>query len=310
MRAWVRESYGGPGVLRLEERPDPVAGPGELLVRVHASTVNRTDLAYLTGRPWVNRAVCGWPRPRAWARVLGSEYAGVVEAVGPGVTSYAVGDRVCGFADGRPGAHAERVVVAADSLVARLPGGWSFAGAAPAMEGAHYALAMPRVARTRPGDRVLILGATGAIGSALVQLLVADDVAVTAVSDQPLPDALRELPVTEEVAGPYDVVADAAGKSSFAACRHLLAPRGTYVSSDLGRGGVNLLLAAAHPRVRFPVPKAGPEVATEIAGRMAAGSYRPLIDRTYAFDELPAAYAYVATGRKVGNVVVTHDAAS
>lgn len=163
MRAWVRESYGGPGVLRLAERPDPVPGPGELLVRVHATTVNRTDLAYLTGSPRINRAFVGWPRPRPWARVLGSEYAGLVEAVGPGVTSYAVGDRVCGFVDGRPGSHAERVVVAADSLVAAIPDGWSYADAAPATEGAHYALACPRVAGTKPGDRVLVIGATGAI---------------------------------------------------------------------------------------------------------------------------------------------------
>lgn len=301
MRAWVRETYGGPAVLRLADLPDPVPGEGELLVRVQATTVNRTDLAYLTGSPRVNRAFCGWPRPRAWARQLGSEYAGVVEAVGAGVTSYAAGDRVCGFVDGRPGAHAELVAVAADSLVARVPDGWSAEAAAPAMEGAHYALAAARVGRAQPGDRALVVGATGAIGSALVQLLRADGVEVTGTSDQVIP---AELGVASEVTGRYDLVVDAVGKTSYAATRRLLAPRGCFVSSDLGRGGINLLLAAAHPRVRFPTPRGGPDVAAEIVGRMAAGTYRPLIDRTYSFGELPDACAYVATGRKVGNVVV------
>lgn len=243
MRAWVRESYGGPGVLRLAERLDPVAGPGELLVRVHATTVNRTDLAYLTGHPRINRAFVGWPRPRAWARILGSEYAGLVEAVGPGVTSYAVGDRVC----------------------------------------------------------VLVIGATGAIGSALVQLLVADGVEVTTVTDQPLP---VDLGARADVEGRYDAVFDAVGKTSYGASRALLTPRGSYVSSDLGRGGQNLLLALLSRRVHFPVPKADASVAADIVGRMADGTFRPLVDRTYTFDELPEAYAYVATGRKVGNVVV------
>lgn len=247
---------------------------------------------------------CGWPRPRAWARLLGSEYAGVVEAVGSGVTSYAVGDRVCGFVDGRPGAHAELVVVAADSTVGTVPDGWSLADAAPVMEGAHYALAAARVARLGAGDRALVLGATGAIGSALVQLLAGDGVAVSATSGQTIPP---DLPVAREVAGLYDAVVDAAGKSSFAAARRLLAPRGTYVSADLGRGGINLLLAVAHPRVRFPAPQGGPAVAAELLGRMAAGTYRPLVDRTFGFDDLPAAYDFVASGRKVGNVVVTRE---
>ena len=149
MRAAVRRRYGGPSVVRFEDVPDPVPGSGEILVRVHATTVNRTDCAYRSGRPWINRAFCGWPRPRN--HVLGSEYAGVVAGLGEGVTSYAVGDRVFGFVDGRPGAHAELVTVAADGLVAPVPAGWDLADAAPGMEGAHYAHAFLRVTGLGPG---------------------------------------------------------------------------------------------------------------------------------------------------------------
>lgn len=297
MRAWVRTEYGGPEVVRLVDVPEPVPKAGELLVRVRATTVNRTDVAYRSGKPWINKAFCGWPRPRARRRILGSEYAGVVEAVGEGVTSFAVGDRVFGFVDGRPGAHAELVAVPADGLVATVPDGWSFEDAAPATEGAHYALAFPRVARTQPGDRVLVHGATGAIGSALVQILVADGVSVTAVTDQPLP---RDLGADDVVAGPYDAICDAVGKSSYAAYRHLLAGRGTYASSDLYRG-----LVLAPRRVRFPLPKANPEVAARIRALMESGAFRPLVDRTYPFDEIRAAYEFVDTGRKVGSVVVS-----
>lgn len=326
MRAAVRSEYGGPEVVRLVDLPDPRPGAGELLVRVHATTVNRTDCAYRSGQPWVNRAVCGWPRPRV--QVLGSEYAGVVTDVGAGVGSFAVGDRVFGFVDGRPGAHAELVAVPADGLVAPVPPGWSLAAAAPAAEGAHYALAFVRVARLTGGQRALVHGATGAIGSALVQLLRAEGVAVTAVCDrlpddpEPLLDRWEAIGVDRVVDlrtaapgdGPYDAVLDAAGKSTFGHYRGLLRRGGSYVSSDLGAGAQNLALAAAAPalapllggrRVRFPVPRGGREVALRLADLMASGVYRPLVDRTVAFEELREAYAYVDSGRKVGNVVVT-----
>ena len=304
MQAWTRTGYGGPEVVRLAEVPDPVAGAGELLVRVHATTVNRTDAAYRSGRPWVNKAFCGWPRPAARCRILGSEYAGVVEAVGSDVSRFAVGDRVFGFVDGRPGAHAELVAVPADGLVATIPDGWSFADAAPGMEGAHYALAFPRVAGTRPGDRVLVHGATGAIGSALVQILVADGVEVTAVVDQPLP---RELGASYDVVGPVrrglrrrrqELLSAPTATSS--------TKRGSYASSELGRGGQNVWLALVSRRVHFPLPKGerrgrGPDPRPDGERRLPARwSTGPTPSTSSA-----EAYAYVDTGRKVGNIVLT-----
>lgn len=325
MLAAVRTQYGGPAAIRFEDVPEPVPQSGEILVRVHATTVNRTDSAYRSGRPWVNRAVCGWPRPRI--HVLGSEYAGVVVGTGEDVTSYAAGDRVFGFVDGRPGAHAELVAAAADGLVAPVPEGWDLADAAPGMEGAHYAHAFLRVTGPGPGDRTLVLGATGSIGTAAVQLLRAEGVEVTAACDRlppGRPDLLTELGAArvvelegerglDSVGSGFDAVLDATGHSSFAATRRVLRPGGSFVSSDLGHGGQNVLLAAAGPlaravgrrHVRFPLPHEDAALAGHLFGLMDSGTYRPVVDRTYRFDELREAYAYVDSGRKVGNVVVT-----
>lgn len=324
MRAAVRTRYGGPEVIRFEDVPEPIPGRGEILVRVHAATVNRTDCAYRSGSPWINRAFCGWPRPRV--HVLGSEYAGVVADVADDVTSYAVGDRVFGFVDGRPGAHAELVTLPVDGLVATVPTGWDLADAAPGMEGAHYAHAFLRVSGLGPGHRVLVHGATGGIGTAVVQLLHAAGVEVTAVCDRLPPGrpalleklgAARVVELTEadwmdSVGTGFDAVLDATGHASFGATRRLIRPGGCYASSDLGRGWQNVLLAAIAPAARalgrrhvlFPLPRGDTVLAGHLRDLMLRGAYRPVVDRAYRFDELREAYAYVDTGRKVGNVVV------
>jgi NADPH:quinone reductase-like Zn-dependent oxidoreductase len=324
VRAAVRSRYGGAAVIGFEDVPEPTPGRGEILVRVHATTVNRTDCAYRSGKPWVNRAFCGWPRPRV--HVLGSEYAGVVVGIGEGVTTYAVGDRVFGFVDGRPGAHAELVAVPVDGLVATVPEGWDLADAAPGMEAAHYAHAFLRVTGLGPGDRALVHGATGGIGTAAVQLLRAEGVEVTAVCDRlppDRPDLLSDLGAarvvvldsgqgTDSAGSGFDAVLDASGHTSFGATRRLLRPGGTYLSSELGRGWQNVVLAAAGPvpralgrrHVQFPLPRGDAELAAHLRRLMDEGAYRPVIDRTYDFDDLREAYAYVDSGRKVGNVVV------
>ncbi|MGB7448633.1 MAG: NAD(P)-dependent alcohol dehydrogenase [Ornithinimicrobium sp.] len=326
MLAAVRRRYGGADVVAVEEVPDPTPGPGEMVVRVEATTVNRTDCAYRSGSPRINRAVCGWPRPRPARRILGSEYAGVVASVGDDVTSFAAGDHVFGFVDGRPGAHAELVAVPMDGLVAAVPPGWGSAEAAPGMEGAHYAHAFLRVSGVGQGDRALVHGATGGIGTALVQLLIAASVEVTAVCDRlpaDRPGLLEDLGVsgvvdlttadgTDGVGSDFDAVFDATGHASFGAVRRLIRPGGSFASSDLGRAGQNLVLAAGAPaarrlnrrHVRFPLPHADAALAGHLRGLMVRGAYRPVVDRTYSFEELREAYTYVDSGRKVGNVIV------
>lgn len=314
VRAVVQTAYGGPGVIRLTEVDRPVAGPRDLLVRVHATTVNRTDAAYRVGTPAFLRVV------RARGRILGTEYAGVVETVGSLATGFAVGDRVFGYHEGGFGAHAEYLAVRADGFLARIPDGLTFAQAAPATEGAHYAQSFIRRARIRPGQTVLVYGATGAIGSAAVQVLAAMGIAVTAVCATPHLDLVRSLGAervidytaedfVQAAGGGYDAVLDAVGKTTFGRCRRLLVPRGVYSNSDLGPYAQNLGLALVTPllrgrRVVFAVPLQRQEMIEELRDLLESGRFRPVIDRHYPLAEIVEAYRYVDTGTKIGNVVI------
>ncbi|MGY2130110.1 NAD(P)-dependent alcohol dehydrogenase [Blastococcus sp. SYSU DS0617] len=315
MKAAVRTRYGPPDVVHVEEVPTPEPGPAELLVRVHATTVNRTDCAYRSGSPFVTRFASGIPAPRA--AVLGTEFAGVVERTGAEVTSFAVGDRVFGYVEGRFGAHAEHLAVPERGSVAVVPEGIGFAEAAAATEGGHYALAMARVARTRAGH-VLVLGASGGIGSAAVQLLKAGGVTVTAATNAAT-DRVAGLGadrVVEAAADAvpddgtrYDAVFDAVGKSSFGRYRSRLTRRGVYTSSELGPKGQNIPLSVLSPlspgrRVRFPFPLHDQAMIRRLALLLADGRFRPLIDRHFPLDRIVEAYRYVDSGQKVGNVVV------
>src|SRR6185369_2359622 len=166
-------------VVVIAEVDKPDAGDGGLLVKVHATTVNRTDCAYRAARPFFMRFLTGLIRPRP--AVLGTEFAGVVEAVGSGVTSFGVGDKVFGYNEGPFGAHAEYLSIPQDGSLATIPANLSYQQAAPSTEGSHYALAHIRAARIQSGQDVLVYGATGAIGSAAVQLLKSVGANVTAV---------------------------------------------------------------------------------------------------------------------------------
>lgn len=316
MKAAVRTRYGPPDVVHVDEVPTPEPGPAELLVRVHATTVNRTDCAYRSGTPAVTRLGTGFPAPRT--AVLGTEFAGVVERAGAEVTSFVAGDRVFGYVEGRFGAHAEHLTVPARGSVALVPAGIGVAEAAAATEGPHYALAMGRVARIRPGQHVLVLGASGGIGSAAVQLLKAGGVTVTAATRGDL-DRVAGLGadrVVEAAADAvpddgtrYDAVFDAVGKSSFGRYRSRLTRRGVYTSSELGQKGQNIPLSVLSPlspgrRVRFPFPLHDQAMIRRLADLLADGRLRPLIDRHYPLDRIVEAYRYVESGRKVGNVVV------
>jgi NADPH:quinone reductase-like Zn-dependent oxidoreductase len=156
MRAAVRTSYGPPEVVRIAEVAKPAVRDNEVLVKVHATTVNRTDCGFRAGRPFFVRALTGLPRPRV--TVLGSEFAGEVEAVGHSVTAFAVGDRVFGFKGLPFGAHADYLAIPEDGFLATMPAQLSFEEAAPSTEGSHYALSFIRKAKVRSGHDVLVNG--------------------------------------------------------------------------------------------------------------------------------------------------------
>jgi NADPH:quinone reductase-like Zn-dependent oxidoreductase len=320
MRAAVRARYGPPEVVRVAEVDKPVPKDDELLVKVHATTVNRTDCGVRAAKPFLYRLVMGLRRPRL--TVLGNEFAGEVEALGAGGTSFRPGDRVFGFSPNRYGAHAEYLAVRERGSVATMPADLSYEEAAPGTEGAHYALSMIRSAGVQPGQDVLVHGATGAIGSAAVQLLAHLGAKVTATCAAAHKDLVTGLGADRVIdytaddftrdTQTYDLVLDAVGKSSFARCRRLLRPRGIYLSSDLGPLSQNPVMALVTPlfggrRVMFaiPVQRDPAAVMRYLKDLMQSGALRPVIDRRYPLDQIVDAYRYVETGQKVGNVVIT-----
>lgn len=317
MRAAVHTRYGPPEVVRIVEVEKPAIRENEVLVKVHATTVNRTDCACRAAKPFFMRLFIGLTGPRA--TVLGNEFAGVVEAVGSGVTSFEVGARVFGYNEGPFGAHAEYLAIPQDASLATMPVNVSFEQAAPGTEGSHYALAHIRAAKIQGGQDVLVYGATGAIGSAAVQLLKSLGANVTAVCDTANVELVKGLGAdrvidytTEDFTKDeqrYDVALDSVGKTSFGQCKPLLKPRGVYLSSELGPGAQNPFLAVIGPLLRgkkvlFPIPKHDQEMMGYFRGLLESGEFKPLIDRTYPLDQIVEAYRYVDTGQKIGNVVI------
>jgi NADPH:quinone reductase-like Zn-dependent oxidoreductase len=318
MKAVVSRSYGPPEglVIREVERPAPRAN--EVLVAVHATTVNRTDVATLAGEPVFARLFTGLRRPRH--PILGTEFAGRVEAAGPEVRGLAVGDDVFGFSGTTFGAHAEYLVVAADGPVATIPAGLSHAEVASSTEGTHYALSSIEAVELGAGDEVLVYGATGAIGTAAVQLLVQRGVAVTAVCDPRGTDVVASLGAdvvidrsTQDftrISTRFAAVFDAVGQTTLARCRHLLKPGAPYLSTDLGPGWQNLALIPltrwiGDHRVLMPLPTDERRHVLEVRELLATGAFRPVVDRTYPFDDIVEAYRYVRSRQKLGTVVVT-----
>lgn len=318
MKAAVSTRYGPPDVVQIADVATPAPSDNELLVRVHATTVNRTDCGYRAPHPAFARLFFGLVKPKV--TILGSEFAGEVVEVGRSVTAFTVGDRVFGYVEGPSGAHAEYLTIPEDGSVATIPADMSYEEAAPATEGSHYALMFLRSAQITSDDDVLLYGATGAIGSAGVQLLKnvgANVTAVCATDHIALVKGLGADRVIDYTAGDftkhgqtYDVVLDAVGKTTFAQCAPLIRRGGIYMSSDLGPFAQNPILALITrllpgKTVKFPIPTHDQEMIRFFKDVMGSGAFRPLIDRRYPLDQIVDAYRYVETGQKVGNVVVT-----
>jgi NADPH:quinone reductase-like Zn-dependent oxidoreductase len=317
MRAAVQHEYGPPSVVSVVDVPTPRPGAGELLVEVRATTVNRTDCGFRAASPPIVRLFSGLRRPKR--TILGNEFAGVVTETGAGVERFAVGDRIFGYIEGTFGGHAEYLVVDQDASIATIPPDVSDQQAAAGTEGSHYALAYTSAGKFGPGKDVMVYGATGAIGSAAVQIAKHLGATVTAVCATDQLDLVRGLGadrVVDYTAGDftddeqrYDVVLDAVGKSSWGACKRLLKPHGLYMSSELGRFAQNPFLAIATRfsrgrRVKFPVPTHDREMIEYLRDLMASGAFTPVIDRTYPLGQIVEAYEYVESGQKIGNVVI------
>lgn len=317
MKAAVYNSYGPPHVVKLTDLEVPVPKPGEILIKVQATTVNRTDTGFRSAEYVVSRLFSGIIRPKS--PVLGNEFAGYVVSKGDSVKEFKEGDKVFGYNDISFGAHAEYMTIGENNAVALIPGNLSYLEAAPLTEGAHYALCDIRAAKVKPGQDVLVYGATGAIGSAAVQLLHYFGARVTAVChtkhvkliaslgpDRVVDYVNEDFTATERR---FDFVFDAVGKSSFGQCKPILKPKGIYVSTEPGKNGENIYLAilkkfSRGKRVLFPIPAISRHDVIFLGELAKKGLFKPLIDRHYPLDEIVEAHRYVETGQKTGNVII------
>lgn len=314
MKAVVQDRYGPPEVLRVEEVARPVPGDDEVLVRVHASTVNQTDAHFRSPSQPLTRILTGVRRPRR--RITGRDFAGTVDAVGARVTRFAVGDRVFGI---RSGANAEYVAVRQTRLIARMPRGMSFEDAAAIPDGAYQAFTHLSRAGVGTGTRLLVYGASGSCGSASVQVAKAWGAHVTGVTSTKNVELVRSLGAdvvidyrTEDFTKNgqlYDVILDAVGKLSFRRTRRSLRPGGLWVATD---GLLNLLWwgwtrFVGDRRLVFATPRQRQDDLVAVRDLIEAGRYRAVVDRVYPLDQVVEAHRYVDTWRKVGNVVLSID---
>jgi NADPH:quinone reductase-like Zn-dependent oxidoreductase len=322
MKAILYTKYGPPDVLHLKEVSKPVPGDDEVLIKICATTVNRTDCATVRGVPFFARVLTGLFGPKR--QIPGTEFAGVIEAVGKDVASFKVGDEVFGFDDQGSGSHAEYMTISEDKGLTTMPADVTFEQAAASTEGAHYAYNFIKKVNLKAGQKVLVNGASGAIGSAAVQLLNYFGLKVTAVCSTKNIELVKSLGAdrvvdyTEEDFTKdeerYSYVLDCVGKSSFAKCKRLLEPGGVYISSDLGYLAQNIFLPLITPIMKPLIgdKKTVSPIPTDIRGSIllikrliGEGRFKPVIDREYPLEQIVEAYRYVETGQKTGNVVIT-----
>ena len=318
MKAVIHTKYGPPEVLQIKEVDKPVPKDNEVLIKVYATTVNRTDCGFRSAEYFISRFFSGLFKPKN--QILGNEFAGVIEEIGKGVSLFKVGNRVFGYNDVKFGAQAEYMTMGENEAIAAMPDNFSFEDAAPITEGAHYALCNIRAAKVSKGQNVLIYGATGAIGSAAVQLGKYFGANITAVCSTINIDLVKSLGADEVIDyqkqdftktdKKFDFVFDAVGKSSFGQCKPLLKDKGIYISTELGKNGENIFYALTTPlfrgkKVLFPLPTISKEDVLFLKGLVEAGKFKPVIDRKYSLEQIIEAAKYVETGQKTGNVVIT-----
>ncbi len=316
MKAVIHSKYGPPEVLRLEEVEQPVPKDDEVLVKIHATTVTRTDSGLRSAELFVTRFFTGLRRPKR--KILGMELAGEVEAVGATVTEFQVGDDVFGVIVA--GAHAEYVCVPETAPLAHKPASMSFEEAAAVCDGASLALACLRKGDLREGRSIVVYGASGSVGTAAVQLARHFGADVTAVCNTKNLELVASLGADDVVdytqedftknGKTYDVIFDAVGKHSFRRCRRSLKPRGIYIDTDVGflwHVPVLALLTRriGDKKVYLGIVRYTKEDVLFLKQLIEEGKYRAVIDRTYPLEEVVAATRYVETEQKTGNVVLT-----
>ena len=318
MKAIICHKYGSPDVIEIQEIEEPTPKDDEVLIKVHATTVNRTDTATLRAKPFIiGRLLTGILKPNK--RTPGTEFSGQIEAVGKKVSSFEVGDKVFGFDNNDFGSHAQYKTISEGKGLATIPKNITYEQAAASTEGAHYAYSFIKKVNIERGQKVLVNGATGAIGSAAVQLLKYFGANVTAVCNTKNMELVKSLGADKIVDytkddQKYDFVFDAVGKSSFFKCKKLLQSGGVYISSDLGFMAQNIFLPLITPIIKpmignkktvFPIPTDTQGSVLFIKKLIEEVKFKTVIDRKYPLEQIVEAYRYVEKGQKTGNVVIT-----
>ena len=317
MKAAIYKKYGGPYVVSVQKVGKPEPSDKEILIKISASTVNRTDTGIRSAEYFVSRFFYGIFRPKH--QILGCEFAGNVEKIGIKVTQFSVGDEVFGFNENTFGGHAEYLKISQDAAVSIIPKNLSVVKSAAILEGAHYALNIIRAAKVRSGTEVLVYGATGAIGSAAVQLLKAKGAVVTAVCDTKNVQLVKDLGANAvvdyqkenlfDISTRFNFVFDTVGKINFSKSKALLKEDGIYISTEPGKNWENVFLAMktfflGKKRVLFPIPNIDQKTVIYLKDLVEQDLFSPVIDRYFYLDQLVDAHTYVDLGMKTGNVII------
>lgn len=317
MKAIIREKYCETDFLQIEDIDIPMPTADEILVKVHCTTVNRTDCSIVDGKPFIFRFFIGLLRPKR--KITGSDFAGQVMAIGENVTSFNVGDRVFGLDDEGLSSHAEYLTINENKAIANIPKNIDYDQAVACAEGAHYAYNFLNNIDIKKNDKVLINGATGAIGSAALQLLIMQGAHVTAVCNTKNLSLMGSLGAHQvinyekedftQLNTKFNLVADTVGKSRFKLCKKIMTSDGIYISSELGPKAENIFLSLIpksnnKQRVVFPIPKDCRRSILYMSQLLHKSKFTAVIDRIYPMDDVQEAFRYVKTGMKTGNVIL------
>lgn len=317
MKAILRYRYGTPSAIVVKDVAKPIPKSDEIVVKVHATTVNRTDCAMLSGIPYIYRLFIGLLKPKK--PILGTDFAGEVLEIGANVTQFSVGDKVWGFNDEGIASQADFLTINTKKGVRLAPSKFSLQECVACVEGGHYAYNFINKVSIDKSSKVLLNGATGAIGIATLQILKYYGASVTAVCNTKNISLITSLGADKIIdyvkedftkqSEKYHYIFDTVGKSRYTLCKHLLYKNGAYISSELGKNNENLYLPITTrlfgtKKVIFPTPSKIKESLTFIKKLIESDKMKPVIDKVYTPNTIVEAYSYVSGGTKTGSVVL------
>ena len=303
MKAIVNTEYGSPEVLHLKEVEKPSPKDNEVLIKIHATTVNRTDCGFRSPEYFIVRVISGFFKPKK--HILGTEFAGEIESLGKDVKYFKIGDPVFGLSTYNFGTHAEYICIRENASIALKPVNMSYQEAAAVCDGLMLGINLIKKIDFKNNPKILVNGASGSIGSACLQLAKYYGAEVTAVCNTNNATLIRSLGADKvidytkedftECGDLFDVVLDAVGKSSFFRCKKILKPKGVYFSTELGYLSQNIFLALLTPitggkKVKFPIPTDNQKDILQFKELIEKGKYRAVIDRVYRLDQIGRAH--------------------